>query len=58
MAYMQLDGVFSFIGLKIEPSKTELMHFAAKDQSPKRGHKPICFPVLFSSLPSVSLISS
>ena len=34
-----------------------LMHFAPKVQDTGWGQKPICFPVLFSSLPSVSLIS-
>ena len=55
--FTQLDKIFALVGLQFEPNKTELMHFAPKEQDTGWRHKPICFPILFSSLPSISLVS-
>ena len=39
----------------IETSKTELMHFAAKQPTSGKGRKPICFNCLHSLLPKIEL---
>ena len=36
-AFTQLDQIFGYIGLNIEPSRTKLMQFAAKDQEMHQG---------------------
>ena len=57
-AYSNISDAFCKVSLRIEPSKTELCHFARKDQLPPRGRKPIRFDCLFSSLPSITLRST
>ena len=56
-AFSRLDDALATVGLRFEPNKMELMHFAPKDQSPRRGRKPIRFHLLFSSLPAIQLRS-
>ena len=53
--YRALAKAFHKLGLAVKPSKTELMHFAAKNLATKRGQKPLQFPIPFASLPSVKL---
>ena len=51
-AYLALAKALHKIGLQIEPSKTELMHFAAKNIHAKRGRKPITISTSLFSPPS------
>ena len=53
--YRSIAKVFCKLGLAVKLSKTELMHFTAKNVSTKCGHKPLQFPVPFSSLTYVEL---
>ena len=53
--YRSITKAFRKLGLSVEPSKTELMHFATKNLSTHRRCKPLQFQVPFSSLPSVEL---
>ena len=53
--YRAITKAFCKLGLSVEPSKTKLMHFAAKNYSTKCGRKPLQFPVPFSSLLYVEL---
>ena len=52
---IQLSRAFNALGITIEASKTELMHFTAKQQSPGKGCKPLRFNCIHSLLPSIEL---
>ena len=54
-AYRSIAKVFHKLGLTVELSKMELMHFTTKNISTWWGCKPLQFQVPFSSLPSVEL---
>ena len=53
--FLRLTRAFNNLGITIETSKTKLMHFAAKQYAPGRGHKPIRFNCLHSMLLSIKL---
>ena len=53
--FIHLSQAFNSLGITIKASKTELMHFAAKQHTPGKGHKPICFNCLHSLLPNIEL---
>ena len=54
-AYIQLSRAFNSLGITIEASKMELMHFAAKQVTPGKGCKPIWFNCLHLLLPHIEL---
>ena len=53
--FIQLSQAFNSLGVTIETSKTELMHFATKQQTSGKGRKPIHFNCLHSLLPKIEL---
>ena len=53
--FIKLSKAFNALGVTIETSKMELMHFAAKQQNPGHGRKPIRFNVIHSLLPNIEL---
>ena len=53
--FLRLSRAFNSLGITIEASKTELMHFAAKQHKMGKGCKPICFNCIHSLLPSIEL---
>ena len=53
--YLWLAHAFNNLGISIEASKTELMHFAAKQQNTGCKRKPIHFNCIHPLLPSIEL---
>ena len=53
--YIKLSKAFNALGITIEASKTELMHFAKKQDTIGKGRKPIRFHCLHSMLPNIEL---
>ena len=53
--YIKLSRAFNVLGITIEASKTELMHFAKKQDTLGKGRKPIRFNCLHSMLPNIEL---
>ena len=53
--FITLSRAFNSLGITIEMSKTELMHFATKQKNNGRGHHPLRFDCIHSLLPSIEL---
>ena len=53
--FIRLSRAFNALGVTIEASKTELMHFAAKQPQTGRGRRPLRFNVIHSLLPNIEL---
>ena len=54
-AFIRRSHAFNSLGMTIEMSKMELMHFTVKQATPSKGHKPIHFNCLHSLLPNIEL---
>ena len=53
--FIKLSKAFNALGVTIETSKMELIHFAAKQQNSGQGCKPIHFNIIHSLLPNIEL---
>ena len=53
--FIRLSRAFNALGITIETSKTELMHFAAKQTRHGPGWRPLCFNTIHSLLPNIEL---
>ena len=53
--FIRLSHAFNALGVTIEASKTELMHFAAKHTQKGPGRRPIRFDTIHSLLPCIEL---
>ena len=53
--FIRLSRAFNVLGITIEASKTELMHFAAKHTQTGPGRRPLRFDTIHSLLPSIEL---
>ena len=54
-SFILLSHAFNMLGIMVETSKTELMHFAAKQKQNGPGRRPLCFETIHSLLPSIEL---
>ena len=53
--FIHLSRTFNALGITVETSKTELMHFTAKRAQHGPGHRPLCFKCIHSLLLVIEL---
>ena len=54
-SFISLSHAFNALGITVETSKMELMHFAAKRKQNGPGRRPLCFNTIHSLLPTIEL---